>query len=131
MYKVIIDGDNVPLEKYFNIVEPILNKDYPGFDAPLLICQSNIIIKYKRGHYFNINFMCSQTSKKNSSDARIIYETGKLNANGNTVIIVSNDNIYKEIEGDDVILIQFDASNKERKGKGKKDDKGDKGDKDN
>ena len=114
MYKVIIDGDNVPLEKFFNIVEPILNKDYGDYDTPLLICQSNIIIKYKRGHYFNINFMCSETNKKNSSDARIIYETGKLNTLGHKVIIVSNDNIYREIEGDDVILIQFDASNKER-----------------
>ena len=58
--------------------------------------------------------MCSETNKKNSSDARIIYETGKLNTLGHKVIIVSNDNIYREIEGDDVILIQFDASNKER-----------------
>ena len=64
MYKVIIDGDNVPLEKYFNIVEPILNQDYNNYDTPLLICQSNIIIKYRRGHYFNINFMCSETNKR-------------------------------------------------------------------
>ena len=35
MYKVIIDGENVPLEKYFNIVEPILNKDYGDYDIPL------------------------------------------------------------------------------------------------
>ena len=114
MYKVIIDGDNVSLEKYFNIVEPILNQDYNNYDTPLLICQSNIIIKYRRGHDFNINFMCSETNKKNSSDARIIYETGKLNSLGHKVIIVSNDNIYKEIESDDVIIIQFDASNKQR-----------------
>jgi hypothetical protein len=110
-YKVIIDADNITLEKYFLIVEPILKKQYPNHERPLLICQSNIIIKYKRGHNFNMDYMCSQTKQKNAADARIIFETGKMVANGDIVIIVSNDNIYKEVECENVILVQFDASN--------------------
>lgn len=109
-YNVIIDGDNVPLEKYHNIVEPELKQLYQGsFTTPLLICQSNIIFKYKRGHQFNIQLQCSQTNKKNSADARIIFEAGRMFERGENIIIVSNDNIYKELESDKIFVHQFDA----------------------
>ena len=113
-YNVIIDGDNVPLEKYHNIVEPELKELYQGLlSTPLLICQSNIIFKYKRGHQFDIQLQCSQTSKKNSADARIIFEAGRMYERGEHIIIVSNDNIYKELECAKIIVHQFDAQKKE------------------
>lgn len=112
MYNVIIDGDNVPLEKYHNIVEPELKAAYESLSTPLLICQSNIIVKYKHGKQFDIHFICSQTNKKNSADARIIFEAGRMYERGEKVIIVSNDNIYKEIECDRIIVHQFDAKRK-------------------
>lgn len=112
MYNVIIDGDNVPLEKYHNIVEPELKAEYESLSTPLLICQSNIIVKYKHGKQFDIHFICSQTNKKNSADARIIFEAGRMFERGERVIIVSNDNIYKEIECERIIVHQFDAKRK-------------------
>lgn len=105
MYNVIIDGDNVPLEKYHNIVEPELKAEYESLSTPLLICQSNIIV-------IDIHFICSQTNKKNSADARIIFEAGRMFERGERVIIVSNDNIYKEIECERIIVHQFDAKRK-------------------
>lgn len=112
MYNVIIDGDNVPLEKYHNIVEPELKTAYESLATPLLVCQSNIIVKYKHGKQFDIHFICSQTNKKNSADARIIFEAGRMFERGERVIIVSNDNIYKELACDRIIVHQFDAKRK-------------------
>lgn len=106
---IIIDGDNCPLEKYFTIVEPHLVAKYGSFETPLLVCQSNIIIKYKRGRVFNINYLSSNLNQRNSADARILYEAGKLVSNGYKVVIVSNDHIYKEIEGDSVEVCTFDS----------------------
>ena len=106
---IIIDGDNCPLEKYLNSVEPSLIQKYGTFETPLLVCQSNIIIKYKRGRNFNINYLSSNLNQRNSADARIIYEAGKLVSNGYKVIIVSNDNIYREIESDSVEICTFDS----------------------
>ena len=115
-YNVIIDGDNVPLEKYHTVVEPELKAAYESLSIPLIICQSNIIVKYKHGKQFDVQFICSQTNKKNSADARIIFEAGKMYERGKNVIIVSNDNIYKEIECERIVVHQFDAKRKHIEG---------------
>jgi hypothetical protein len=109
MYNVIIDGDNVSLQKYFDILEPILKETYKELNTPLLVCQSNIILKYKRGYQGNIRILCSNTNSKNSADARIIFETGILFQKGEQIIIVSNDKIYKEIECERIVVFQFDS----------------------
>jgi len=107
IWNVFIDGDNVPIQRFINCIQPNVYAITGCSVTPLVFCQSNQIFKYQSKLDFDVIFRCCKTQNKNATDARIIFETGKAINNNERVVIVSNDNIFKEIESDDIIVVQF------------------------
>ena len=108
MYHIYIDGDNISLEKYLenihlNIKPIIQDTEFKTF----LVCQSNIIFKYKSNRHLEFSVLCCETKNKDATDAKIIFNAGKSVASGHKVIIVSNDRIYEEIKCDEVIIVNY------------------------
>lgn len=117
MLYVLVDGDNVQIEAYLNFVKHNLESQF-GTDYSLYFyCQSNMIFKYKSMRTENLSIVCSQTTNKNASDARILFQAGKFIAESdeNQVVIVSNDKIFEEIvDNKDVFCIGYDTSKSKR-----------------
>ena len=108
MYHIYIDGDNISLEKYFENINSKIKAIVRDEDTKtFLVCQSNIIFKYKSNRNLELTVICCETKNKDATDAQIIYNSGKSVNAGNKVIIVSNDKIYEEIENDDVYILNY------------------------
>lgn len=103
MTHILIDGDNISIERYFNEVYPSIITEYSNIHTTL-VCQSNVIIKFVSNRVIDISIRCCKTTNKNATDANIIYLAGKSNALGEKVVIVSNDKIYYEISNDNCIV---------------------------
>lgn len=108
-YQIIIDGDNISLERYFSDIQSNINsiiKEFPFHTT--VICQSNLTFKYVSQRSIELSLHCCKTQNKNATDANILFHAGKHVADGYHVIIVSNDKIYSEIADDkNVTIIGF------------------------
>ena len=104
---VLLDGDNIQLDVFLNDIKPQIEYKYGKKFRINVYCQSNLILRYQSMRELTLSINCSKTKSKNSTDAQIIYQAGKLvgENNQNTVIIVSNDQIFNEITNQNVILI--------------------------
>ena len=97
-YKIIIDGDNISLERYFTDVQHSIHSITKNEDVhTTVICQSNLTFKYVSQRSIELSLHCCKTQNKNATDANILFHTGRYVALGHHVIIVSNDKIYSEI----------------------------------
>ena len=105
-YHIIIDGDNISLERYFtDILNNVssITKEEPTHTT--VICQSNLTFKYVSQRSIELSLHCCKTQNKNATDANILFHTGKFVAQGQHVIIVSNDKIYTEIADNNNVTI--------------------------
>jgi hypothetical protein len=104
---VLLDGDNIQLEVFINDIKPQIEYKYGKKFKIILYCQSNIIFRYQTLRELTLSISCSKTKNKNSTDAQIIYQAGKIVGENpeNIVIIVSNDQIFNEITSQNVFLI--------------------------
>lgn len=97
-YNVIIDGDNISLERYFtDILSNVNSITKNNRTHTTVICQSNLTFKYVSQRSIELSLHCCKTQNKNATDANILFHAGLCVAEGNHVIIVSNDKIYCEI----------------------------------
>ena len=113
MLHIYVDGDNIPIEAYFNFIKEKLEVDFGKEYKLTFFCQTNLIFKYQPDRAENMNIICSKISKKNSCDARILFEAGRLITEdiNNKVVIVSNDKIYEEIEdGERIFTMGYDTN---------------------
>ena len=98
IYQIIIDGDNISLERYFTDIQNNINSITKTGDVhTTVICQSNLTFKYVSQRSIELSLHCCKTQNKNATDANILFHTGRYVAQGHHVIIVSNDKIYCEI----------------------------------
>lgn len=97
MYHILIDGDNISVDKYIEHILPLLKIEHENVKTTVFI-QNNFKIKYLSNLKINVNIEFSKTRNKNATDSRIIYEAGKSSEKGEEVIIVSNDKIFEELE---------------------------------
>ena len=98
MYEIIIDGDNISMERYFTDIQKSVQSITKDNDVhTTVICQSNLTFKYVSQRSIEFSLHCCKTKNKNSTDANVLFLTGKHVAQGHNVIIVSNDKIYSEI----------------------------------
>lgn len=109
MWDIYIDGDNIPVDHYFNDikdrVQSIIHPQDIDEISPIVYSQSNIVFKYTSSRITNIRVCCCKTTNKNATDAQILYHAGMSIANGRRVIIVSNDKIFKEIENNNNVIV--------------------------
>lgn len=100
MYQVLIDGDNVHCDIYLEEIYPMLIKKYKNFEKhyTTVVVQTNFIMRFESLRKMSVNIQCCQTKHKDATDARILMLAGMFVERGDDVIIVSNDNIYKEID---------------------------------
>ena len=97
-YQIIIDGDNISLERYFIDIQSNINSITKTETVhTTVICQSNLTFKYVSQRSIELSLHCCKTQNKNATDANILFHTGRYVAQGHHVIIVSNDKIYSEI----------------------------------
>tara|TARA_B110000977_G_scaffold84695_1_gene113087 strand:+ start:3043 stop:3633 length:591 start_codon:yes stop_codon:yes gene_type:complete len=108
-YQVIIDGDNISLERYFqDILSKIKSITKDVFTHTTVICQSNLTFKYVSQRSIALSLHCCKTQNKNATDANILFHTGRFVNQGDHVVIVSNDKIYCEIEDNiNVTIVGF------------------------
>ena len=99
MVHVLIDGDNVPIDSFLNNVQQDLNARFGSDYTPTVVCQSNVIMKYTALRCTQLKVRCTKTRNKNASDARIIFEVGKLliTDTNSVIVVISNDRIFEEI----------------------------------
>jgi predicted methyltransferase len=105
-YQVIIDGDNISIERYFTDI--LCNVQSIVKQSPLhttIVCQSNLTFKYVSQRSIELSLRCCKTQNKNATDANILFLSGLYVAQGFDVIIVSNDKIYSEIEDNNNVTI--------------------------
>jgi hypothetical protein len=104
---VLLDGDNIQLDVFINDIKPQIEYKYGKIFKIILYCQSNIIFRYQTMRELTLSISCSKTKNKNSTDAQIIYQAGKIvgEDTDNIVVIVSNDQIFNEIVNKNVFLI--------------------------
>ena len=105
-YQIIIDGDNISLERYFSDIQSniyFITKSEAVHTT--VICQSNLTFKYVSQRSIELSLHCCKTQNKNATDANILFHTGRHVANGDHVIIVSNDKIYSEIADNNNVTI--------------------------
>jgi len=106
MYKIIIDGDNISMERYFtDIQDSVQSITKDSSVHTTVICQSNLTFKYVSQRSIELSLHCCKTQNKNATDANVLFLTGKYVAMGNHVIIVSNDKIYSEIADNNNVTI--------------------------
>jgi hypothetical protein len=110
MFDVFIDGDNISLERYFNsITQKVKSIVHSDSYKITLVCQSNILFKYFSNRNIDISIICCDTTNKNATDAKIIFQAGKSISQNRKVIIVSNDKIYLEIvDNETSFVINYD-----------------------
>ena len=97
-YQIIIDGDNISLERYFSDIQSNINSITKTDNVhTTVICQSNLTFKYVSQRSIELSLHCCKTQNKNATDANILFYTGRYVEQGHHVIIVSNDKIYSEI----------------------------------
>jgi hypothetical protein len=104
MTHILIDGDNISIERYFSQIYPNLLREYQNIHTTL-VCQSNIVFKFVSNRILDISIKCCKTTNKNATDANIIYAAGISNAKNEKVVIVSNDKIYFEIANENCIIV--------------------------
>ena len=99
-YHVLIDGDNIPIETYFNHLKENIEQTFScnTNESLTVFCQSNLLFRFSENRNFNFKLNCCKTCNKNATDARIILQAGKLLSEGKKIIICSNDKIFLEIE---------------------------------
>ena len=107
MLYVLIDGDNIQYETFTNEVKQHIDKRFGTAYTPIVFCQTNVLIKYQSQKTVNVEIRCSKTKNKNASDARMLYEIGKIMESGydNTIVIVSNDKIFEEVCDDKQVFV--------------------------
>lgn len=110
---ILVDGDNIQIEAYLQHVKPSIEEKW-GTDYKLIFyCQSNLIFKYKPMRFENLTIVCSHTSGKNASDARILFDLGRFIAEDQYTkyIVVSNDKIYQEVvDNEKVFMIGYNTT---------------------
>jgi hypothetical protein len=107
-WNIFVDGDNVPMQRYIDRIHDDLKLFIGNVEVqPIVYCQSNLVFKYRPDVDFKVTLRCCKTRNKNATDARILMDAGCAIQRGERVVIVSNDNIFKEIESEDVIIVQF------------------------
>lgn len=110
MWKVFIDGDNVPVQRYIKNIQKRIQAIIKDENVqPIIFCQSNLVFKYQSNLEFDVSFKCCKTTNKNATDTRIIYEIGKAIERKEKVIVVSNDNIFKELESESIVIVKYDV----------------------
>ena len=104
---ILLDADNIQFEVFINDIKPQIEYKYGKPIQIYLYCQTNLTFKYESMRKLTLSILCSRTRNKNSTDAQIIFHTGKIigESSDNMVIIVSNDQIFNEISGDSVVII--------------------------
>ena len=104
---VMLDADNIQLEVFINEIKPQIEYNYGKEFKINLYCQTNLVLKYEPMRSLNLSINCSRTKNKNSTDAQILYQTGLIIGEdiNNKVLIISNDQIFNEINNDNVIII--------------------------
>ena len=109
MYQVLIDGDNVSIEKYFeHVIDNIRSITKEEKCDTTILCQSNLFFRFCSNRSFDVSIKCCKTQNKNATDANILFLAGKYIAQGFNIIIVSNDKIYSEIsDNNNVIIIGY------------------------
>lgn len=104
MIHVIIDGDNIPVDKYLEYIYPKLQlKGKPYYTTVIL--QGDFKFKYASYTKITLNVQFCTTKNKNATDTRVIYEAGKSVERSEQVIIVSNDKIFDELKEEKDIQI--------------------------
>ena len=113
---VLIDGDNIQYETYLNHVKDNLEIRFGTDYVPVVFCQTNILIKYRSMKQADVKIVCTKTTNKNASDARIVLEVGKLISKDSNckTIIVSNDKIFEEIQDNKQVFIVGYTSTQKR-----------------
>jgi len=114
---VILDADNIQLDVFINDIKPQIEYKYGKPFQIYLYCQTNLTFRYESMRLLTVSIVCSKTRNKNSTDAQIIFQTGKIigESDSNTVVIVSNDQIFNEITSNEVILIGNNTNTKKLK----------------
>lgn len=104
---VLIDGDNIQYETFANEIKHKIDKRFGTAYTPIVFCQTNVLIKYQSQKSANLEIRCSTTKNKNASDARMLFEMGKLIERNpaDIIAIVSNDKIFEEICDDESIFV--------------------------
>lgn len=98
MLHIIIDGDNISVDKYIEHILPLLNIKKEESCKTTVFVQNNFKIKYMSNLKINVNIEFTTTRHKNATDSRILFETGKSIQQGEKVIIISNDKIFEELD---------------------------------
>lgn len=96
MIHIIIDGDNISVDKYIEHILPILKLDEEY--KTTVIVQNNFKVKYISSLNITVNIEFTKTKHKNATDSRILFETGKSIQREEKVIIISNDRIFEELD---------------------------------
>ena len=94
---VLLDGDNIQWETFVDHVKGPLEERFGTEYTVTVFVQTNILIKYRSLMNTQMNIVSSRTTNKNASDARILFEVGRLHGGKATVVIVSNDKIFEEV----------------------------------
>jgi len=104
---VLLDSDNIQFEVFVNDIKPQIEYKYGKQLIIHLYCQTNLTFRYETMRRLTLSIICSKTRNKNSTDAQIIFQAGKIigESETNIVIIVSNDNIFNEIASDKVVIM--------------------------
>jgi len=110
MWKIFVDGDNVPVQRYISHIQKTVHEITKDKTIqPIIFCQSNLVFKYQSNLEFNVSFKCCKTTNKNATDTRIIFEIGKSIERGEKVVVVSNDNIFKELESENIVIVKYEV----------------------
>jgi len=104
MIHIIIDGDNIPVDKYLEHILPKLQlKGKPYYTT--VIVQGDLKFKYSSYTKITLNIEFCKTKNKNATDSRLLFEAGKSIERGDEIIIVSNDKIFDELEEEEGIQV--------------------------
>ncbi len=118
--KVLIDGDNVHMDTFVRHVKDTIDSKFGCEYTPMLYCQSNVMIKYASQRTLGVNVVCSNTTNKNATDARMLIDIGRyLVEDHYPIVVVSNDKIFEEIV-DNVRVYCFGYMNHSKQRKLKK-----------
>lgn len=104
MIHIIIDGDNIPVDKYLDYIFPKLQlKGKPYYTT--VIVQGDLKFKYSSYTKITLNVQFCKTKNKNATDSRILFEAGKSSERQEEIIIVSNDKIFDELNQEENIQV--------------------------
>uniref|UniRef100_A0A6C0I941 PIN-like domain-containing protein n=1 Tax=viral metagenome TaxID=1070528 RepID=A0A6C0I941_9ZZZZ len=101
MKYILLDADNINIELFVKDVFPKIQYQFGKETYHINIyCQTNIIFKHLSSFDISVNLKCTKYKNKNSTDAHILFECGRLVNDDNMIIIVSDDKIFSEITND-------------------------------